>query len=185
MIKEYSPTLIALLKGILYNSHQDLWEQLLKHEVDIRKYFDDICLELNIDKSEGYAYLKQKNPEDVEIDVPKLIEKRQLNFHVSLLCLLLRKYLIENDSQGQSTRAILSRDGLINMMKAFLKGATNEVKQEEQIKTAIKKVVEEGFLRRLKSEEEIYEVNRIIKAFVNGEVVQETLEKYKNLKKEN
>jgi hypothetical protein len=130
---------------------------------------------------EGYAYLKQKKEEDEENEETlRLIGKRQLSFHVSLLCLLLRKHLIENDSEGESINDILSKDDIINLMKPFYKETTNEAQQINKINSAINKVVDEGFLRRLKTEDEQYEIHRIIKAFVDAKVVKSELEKLKN-----
>jgi hypothetical protein len=174
---------VALLKGIVYSHNEKLWYELLKpeNEADIKKYFADIHLDVVIDKAEGYAYLKQKiKEENGEDDLPALIEKRQLNFHVSLLCLLLRKHLIENDSEGESTKAILTKDEILNLVKPFYRESTNEASQQKQIESAIKRVIEEGFLRKMKTEEEQYEINRIIKAFVNADVVKDSLEKLKN-----
>lgn len=182
MIKPYSHILVALLKGIVYSHNEKVWDELLKpeHEADVKKYFADINLELIIDKSEGYAYLKQKISEDEEEEAPKLIERRQLNFHVSLLCLLLRKHLIENDREGESTKAILTREEIIQMVKPFYKETTNEANQQKQIEAAMKRVIDEGFLRKMKTEDEQYEINRIIKAFVNADVVKGSLEKLQN-----
>jgi len=176
--KPYSNILVALLKGIVYRDDK-YWDELAPNEADIKKYFADIYLDVIIDKPEGYAYLKQKPNEDDEEEMPKLIEKRQLNFHVSLLCLLLRRHLIENDSEGESTKAFLTRDEILNLVKPFYKETTNEAGQIKQIDAAIKRVMEEGFLRKMKTEEELYEINRIIKAFVNADVVKESLEKLK------
>ncbi|GHV25865.1 hypothetical protein FACS1894176_05430 [Bacteroidia bacterium] len=162
--------MIALLKGIVY-SHDKYWNDLLDNEVDVSNYFDDINLAVVIDKSEGFAYLKQKPTDKENEDSLKLIDKRQLNFHVSLLCLLLRKHLIESDSEGDVSRAILSKDEIINLMKPFYNETTNEANQIKKIGEAIGRVEKEGFLRRMKTEEEQYEINRIIKAFVNADVV--------------
>lgn len=182
MIKPYSHILVALLKGIVYSHNEKVWDELMKpeNEADVKKYFADINLELIIDKSEGYAYLKQRQSEDEEEEAPKLIERRQLNFHVSLLCLLLRKHLIENDREGESTKAILTKEELIQLVKPFYKETTNEANQQKQIETAIKRVIDEGFLRKMKTEDEQYEINRIIKAFVNADVVKDSLEKLQN-----
>jgi hypothetical protein len=180
-MKPYSNILISLLKGIVYSDNK-YWDDLLQYEADVKNYFADVHLDVIIDKSEGYAYLKQKEIEESENEdaTLTLIDKRQLNFHVSLLCLLLRKNLIESDSEGESTKAILSKGEIVNLMKPFYKETTNEAKQLNQIQAAINKVVDEGFLRRMKTEEEQYEINRIIKAFVNAETVKEELEKLKN-----
>ena len=179
MKKPYSHILVALLKGIVYSHQEKVWDDLLKpeNEADVKKYFADINLDLIIDKAEGYAYLRQKQNEDEEEDTPKLIEKRQLNFHVSLLCLLLRKHLIENDREGESTKAILTRTEIIQMVKPFYKETSNEAYQQKQIEAAMKRVIDEGFLRRMKTEDEQYEINRIIKAFINADVVKDGLDK--------
>ena len=60
MEHKYSLSLIALLKGIVYNHQREVWENLLHHEPDIKRYFVPIGLELFLDKSEGYAFLRQK-----------------------------------------------------------------------------------------------------------------------------
>lgn len=195
MKKNYSPILIALLKGIVYSHQEEVWNALIlpDNERDVRNYFADIHLDLIIDKSEGYAYLKQQQAEsseeketaDTEQEtVPKLIRRRQLTFHVSLLCVLLRKHLIENDQEGESTKAILSREEIENQMKLYLKESSNEATTYKQIDNAIRKVVEEGFLRRMKTEQEQYEVNRIIKAFVNTDQIRDLLERYKEYVKQ-
>jgi hypothetical protein len=44
---------------------------------------------------------------------------------------------------------------------------------------AIKRVMDEGFLRKMKTDEEQYEVKRIIKAFVNADIVKDSLDKLK------
>lgn len=193
MKKIYSNVLISLLKGIVYSHQEEVWNALIlpENERDVRNYFADIHLDVIIDKSEGYAYLKQQQPESPEEaedakpeDAPKLIRKRQLTFHVSLLCILLRKYLIENDQEGESTKAILSREEIENQMKLYLKESSNEAVIHKQIDNAIRKVEDEGFLRRMKTEQEQYEVNRIIKAFVNADQIRDLLERYKEYVKQ-
>jgi hypothetical protein len=181
MIKPYSHILVALLKGIVYSDNEKLWNDLIKpeNETDVKRYFSEIFLDVVIDKSEGYAYLKQKVSEDDEEQYPKLIEKRQLNYHFSLLCLLLRKHLIENDREGESSKAILTKEAIIDLAKPFYKETTNEAQQQKQIESSISKLIEEGFLRKMKTEEEQFEINRIIKAFVNGDAVKDALERLK------
>jgi hypothetical protein len=179
MIKPYSHILIALLRGIVYNHQEEVWNDLLKpqNEADVKKYFADIDLQLIIDKSEGYAYLKQRQHEDADDEGPKLIDRRQLNFHVSLLCLLLRKHLIENDREGEFSKATLTKEQIIQLVKPFYRETSNEANQQRQMDAALKRVIDEGFLRKMKTEDEQYEVNRIIKAFINADVVKESLEK--------
>ena len=87
--------------------------------------------------------------------------------------------MIENDREGESVKAILTKDEILNMVKPFYRETTNEAQQQKQIEAAINKLIEEGFLRKMKTEDEQYEINRIIKAFVNGDTVKESLERLK------
>ncbi len=181
-MKNYSNALIALLKGVVYSRNEKIWDELInpQNTKDIQNYFADINLDLIIDKEEGFAYLKQKIDEEEESKISKLIEKRHLDFHVSLLCLLLRKHLIENDREGEQQQAILSRKEILKELKPFYGETTNEPKQAKKIEAAINKLVKEGFLRKMNTEKEQYEINRIIKAFVNADIIQDYLEKLQN-----
>lgn len=173
----YSLSLIALLKGIVYDHQKEAWENLLRYEPDVKKYFQPLGLELYFDKSEGYSYLRQKEWEQEETALPRLTEKRQLNFFTSLMCIVLRKYLLEHDAQGGSVRSIISEQEIINRIKVFLPATPDEAKQQEKIITTINKVIDIGFLRKLEGNDKNYEIHRIIKGFVNAQVIDETLKK--------
>ncbi|MCW3106599.1 MAG: hypothetical protein JWQ09_1105 [Segetibacter sp.] len=175
MIKEYSLSLITLLKGVVYETQTAAWANLIEYEPDVKKYFSTIGLDLFLDKSEGYAYLKQVEFEE-ELEIPKIAEKRQLNFHVSLLCLVLRKYLLEHDAQGGTVRAIISQQEIINRIKLFMPAAPDEAKQQDKIIATINKVIlDMGFLRKLDDNTDNYEIHRIIKGFVNADEIDDTL----------
>jgi len=177
MLKEYSLSLITLLKGVVYDTQKAAWANLIEYESDVKKYFSTIGLDLFLDKSEGYAYLKQIEFEE-EIEIPKVAEKRQLNFYVSLLCIVLRKYLLEHDAQGGTVRAIISQQEIINRVKLFMPTAPDEAKQQDKIIATINKVIlETGFLRKLDDNTDNYEIHRIIKGFVNADEIDDTLKR--------
>lgn len=175
MESTYSLSLIALLKGIVYSHQKEVWENLLQFEADIQRYFKNLSLELYLDKAEGFGFLKQREWEQEEDPLPRLIEKRQLNFHISLLCILLRKYLLEHDAQGGTVRSIISEEEIINRAKVFLPAADDEAKQQDKIITTIKKVIEIGFLRKLSGGDNNYEIHRIIKGFIGADVIDQLL----------
>ncbi|HET8963580.1 MAG TPA: DUF4194 domain-containing protein [Chitinophagales bacterium] len=185
MIREYSLSLITLLKGIVYSHQKEVWENLLQYEADLKKYVAAMGLELYLDVSEGYAYLRQRPTIEGEPELPRLSEKRQLNFYNSLLLLVLRKYLLEHDAQGGTLRSIITREEIVNRAKVFLPTSPDEAKQHDKIITAINKVVELGFLRKLEDAGQNYEIHRILKGFVNADVVDETLKKLQLFASEN
>ena len=69
---------------------------------------------------------------------------------MSLLLALLRKKLAEFDAGGGDTRLVLSRDDIVDLVRVFLPDGPNEAKLIDQIETTINKVVELGFLQKLK-----------------------------------
>ena len=88
---------------------------------------------------------------------------------------LLRKRMAEFDAGGGDTRLVLSRDDIAELMRVFLPDGTNEARLIDQVDATITKVVDLGFLRRLKpaagsaQDRGNYEVRRILKAFVDAQ----------------
>ena len=103
-----------------------------------------------------------------------LIARRQLSFPVSLLLALLRKKLAEFDASGGDTRLVLARDEIVELVRVFLPDGPNEARLIDQMETTINKVIELGFLHKLKTAGSAtgpasYEVRRILKAFVDAQ----------------
>lgn len=172
---DLSTLAITLLKGVIYREDDArLWGALLDLHTRVRDYMAVLGLELSLDEAEGYAFLRGR-PNEAESDaapkVPRLIARRALSFPVSLLLALLRKKLAESDAGGGETRLILTRDDIVELVRVFLPDSSNEAKLIDQIETHINKVVELGFLRRLKvtSGPPSFEVRRILKAFVDAQ----------------
>jgi hypothetical protein len=161
-----------LMKGVVYrDTHDRAWRSLLELRPQAQDFVDVLGLVVVIDEAEGYAFLRQRpaDPDDPE-PLPRLIPRRALSFHVSLLLALLRKKLAEFDAQGGETRLMLSRGQIIEIVRVFLSMAvSNEARITDQIDAHINKAVEFGFLRPVKSSEQVYEVRRILKAFVDGQ----------------
>jgi hypothetical protein len=178
---DLSCLLVILLKGVLYqDADPKRWSQLLSLQHRVRDYVSILGLELTLDEAEGYAFLhtrpdesgeEQDNPKSEAI--PRLVSRRQLSFPVSLLLALLRKKLAEFDAGGGETRLVLTRENMVDLIRLFMPDTSNEAKLVDQVERHINKVVELGFLRPLKSStstaQPVYEVRRIIKAFVDAQ----------------
>ncbi|MBP6682625.1 MAG: DUF4194 domain-containing protein [Halioglobus sp.] len=170
---------INLLKGVIYReSDERLWGSLLNLQAAVRDHTAILGLELVVDEAEGYAFLRSR-PEPAEDDLaprlPRLVARRPLSFPVSLLLALLRKKLAEFDAGGADTRLVLSRDEIVELVRVFLPESSNEARLMDQIETHLNKIVELGFVRRLKASGGAtggaahYEVRRILKAFVDAQ----------------
>ncbi len=168
--RSISPVLIALFKGVLYHdASPELWQSLLELRARVRDHAAVFGLELMLDEAEGYAYLRQRPPAEDEPALPRLVQRRQLGFSVSLLLALLRKKLVEHDSGGQDARLILSREEIVDLVRLFMPSDTNEARIVDRLDADLNRVVDLGFLRKLRGQQDQFEVRRILKAFVDAQ----------------
>jgi hypothetical protein len=171
---ELSVVLIQLFKGPLYrDTHERLWDPMLKLRAPISDHVAVLGLQIEVDESEGYAFLRSRPGADDGMDMPRLVARRSLSFPVSVLLALLRKRLAEFDASSSDARLVLDRDQIVEMLRVFLPESSNEARLVDNIDTHIGKVVELGFLRRLRGEDVQFEVRRILKAFVDAQWLHE------------
>jgi hypothetical protein len=171
---------VPLLKSVQYRDEDpQAWAALLKLQARVREYVAVLALDLVMDEAEGYAFLRSRTqPDEGAPKLPRLIARRPLSFQVSLLLALLRKKLAEFDASGGDTRLILSRDAVVELVRVFLPAGSNESRLMDQVETHLNKIIDLGFVRRLKpqassagrtAQEPVYEVRRILKAFVDAQ----------------
>lgn len=178
-VPELSQLMVQLLKGVLYREDDErLWSSLLRLQARVREQSAVLLLDLVLDEAEGYAFLKSRpDADDAEgaPRLPRLVARRQLSYPVSLMLALLRKRMAEFDAGGGDTRLVLAREEIAELMRVFLPDGTNEARLVDQVDATITKVVDLGFLRRLKpaagagQDRGHYEVRRILKAFVDAQ----------------
>jgi len=167
-----SRVLIGLMKGVVYRDcDAPLWQDLLALQARVRDYVAVLGLELMLDEAEGHAFLRTRPIAEGETELPRLVQRRTLSFPVSLLLALLRKKLAESDAGGGETRLILTRDEIVELIRVFLPSGSNEAKLIDQVETHLNKIIELGFVRRLKAPggEQAFEVRRILKAYVDAQ----------------
>ncbi|MDO3579261.1 DUF4194 domain-containing protein [Ralstonia pseudosolanacearum] len=168
-----------MLKGVLYREDDErLWASLLRLQARVREQAAVLLLDLVLDEAEGYAFLRSRPDVDEAegaLRLPRLVARRPLSYPVSLMLALLRKRMAEFDAVGGDTRLVLLRDDIAELMRVFLPDGTNEARLIDQVDSTITKVVDLGFLRRLKGsvgtsqDSGRYEVRRILKAFVDAQ----------------
>ena len=181
---------IPLLKGVIYRDNADAetsaeksaqWSLLLALQSRVRDFVAVLGLDLVVDEAEGYAFLRSRAESDdpSQPKLPRLVARRPLSYPVSLLLALLRKKLAEFDAggghEGGGVRLILSRDDIVETIRVFLAESSNDARLIDQVDAHLNKIVELGFLRRLKTSgggsgaTAMYEVLRILKAFVDAQ----------------
>ncbi|MBI5720614.1 MAG: DUF4194 domain-containing protein [Burkholderiales bacterium] len=178
-VPELSQLMVHLLKGVLYRDDDErLWASLLRLQARVREQAAVLLLDLVLDEAEGHAFLKGRpDPDEAEgaPRLPRLVARRPLSYPASLMLALLRKRMAEFDAGGGDTRLVLSRDEIAELMRVFLPDGTNEARLVDQVDATIGKVVDLGFLRRLRpaasggKDRGHYEVRRILKAFVDAQ----------------
>jgi hypothetical protein len=162
--------LVPLFQGVLYREQDAaLWQPLLDLQARVRDYCATIGLDLMLDEAEGYAYLRQRIAGEGEPELPRLVQRRQLSYPVSLILVLLRKKLAEFDATGGDTRLIIGREQIADQLRLFLPDTANEARLLDRMDVHINKVVELGFLHKLRGQEHQFEVRRILKAFVDAQ----------------
>ncbi len=169
---DLSVIVVSLLRGVLEQEQKaEVWHALLNLQAAVRDYVAVLGLELVLDEAEGYAFLRSQ-PEDEEKTgptIPRLVRRQPLAFQVSLLLALLRKKLAEFDATGGEPRLILSRDEIAELLRVFLPAGSNEAKLIDQVDTNLNKVAKLGFIRPLRGQKQMFEVRRILKAFVDAQ----------------
>jgi hypothetical protein len=171
--RELSVVVVHLLHGPLYRDGDEVaWGLLLRQRSQVADYVAVLGLQVWVDESEGYAYLRSRPNDEVAdegLEIPRLVARRHLSFPVSMLVALLRKRLAEFDASNSETRLVLSRDQIVEMLRLYLPESTNEAKLVDGVGGHINRVVDMGFLRRLRGQDELFEVRRIIKAYVDAQ----------------
>lgn len=169
---ELPAVVIPLLKGVFYrDADAASWSALLNLQSRVRDYVAVLGLDLVLDEAEGYAFLRSRPESDDQSapKLPRLVARRPLSFPVSLLLALLRKKLAEFDASGGDTRLILSRSEIVELIRVFLPDSSNETRIVDQVDAHLNKIADLGFVRRLRGQENMIEVLRILKAFVDAQ----------------
>lgn len=196
---DISILLVSLFKNVIYeDGDQELFELAKKKGTHVDSYLIPFGLQLIVNETEGYAYLRQKEfGQELEGKFPKLVTRRQLSFRVSYLLALLRKLLAERDAQGGDPKLVVSFKEILNILTSvFPADENNAVRSAERVKSDILRILELGFLKKISSgssrdsgsNDELYEVRRILKDFVDAqwlENLDKKLEEYKEMAQSN
>ena len=181
--REVSFVKARLFRDPMYRADDvELWAVLRSNLEEVRGFFRQVGQEVIFDEGEGYAFIRQIEPQ-AEERVPRLVQKRPLNYETTLLLVFLREELDRFESSGtDSTRLVRSREQLRSLVAPYLRETTDRARDRDKLDEAINRLVALGFLRRQGTGEiEEFQVMRIVKArFGPGELesVKERLIRY-------
>jgi Domain of unknown function (DUF4194) len=164
--------IIELMRGVVYREqHEDSWATLDRHLGPVRDHFAALGVDVVVDGTEGYAYLRSEAEDDTAEPLPRLVKRRTLTYNVSLLLVLLRKRLLEFETTGGEGKLVLSKEQLVELLRVFLAESTNEARVMDRVDTTLKQVADLGFLRQLRGQADHWEVRRILKAYVDAQTL--------------
>ena len=179
----YTPAVLKLLTSPVFSDDNPYWDLVLTYQHQIQEYLGHIGLALEVQEIDGYAYLYQPEIEDEEgavMALPRITRRDRLTFYATLLCVLLREWLdqqeLKNLDQGN---CFITGEQIRELMLPFLRERTDMRKIERRIDATINQISDLGFLKRLSSQQDVtyFEIRRILKAKLDVEKLLEIKEK--------
>jgi hypothetical protein len=173
-IANYAKSAVRLLQGPVFEDQQEIWNEVIKYRVELTQYFEKIAVSVIIDNRDGYAYLKQLELDDSGLTIG-LIRRMPLTYDLTLVCVLLREWLQEFESDDlETTNLYITPKEFRDRLEMFFKEKANELKFIRELNKHLESCEKMGFLRIVHKEptnpdEDRYEVRRIIKARITNE----------------
>lgn len=159
---------VRLMQGVVYAEDRDVWEILLSYESDLTDYFARVGLAVVVDRSEGLAYLRQLGDSERVAGyerLPRLFRRTALGYDATLLCVLLRdEYRRFEDEDLENERCVVDVETLVDSWKSFFPAESDDVALRKRLNTTLKKLEELKFVVRFESENDEWEIRKILKA---------------------
>lgn len=179
-VHQFTPVFIKLLKGSIDYTEKSTWEKLIQYKTELTSFLHSVGLRLVFDEEDGYAYLQHALSEDEDVLNISWIQRRSLTYDESIMLVLLREMMAEFEVGESTTRELIKkRREIKEYAELFFKEKASRVKFLKEIDRLIDKAEEYGFLsivdRHDIKDEEKFRINKIIKAKVDGD----TLEQFK------
>jgi hypothetical protein len=180
-IPEYAPALRKLLKGSLSRDHDtEQWEIMLRNRSFVESWLEKIGLLLFLDEVEGYAFLQDPEPPEDYAGpaLPKMMIDRALDYRSTLLCVLLRERLRVHDEKAlEIGRPMVSKTDLYEELAPFFSKDSDQMKFRQDVDRSIGTIVKMKLLREVNGQNDTYYIERIIKARISADALEEIKEK--------
>lgn len=164
--------IISLMRGVVYREKDEhAWAAIERYRAAVSDHFAEIGIDVVVDTLEGYAYLSTKNEAEGEEPLPRLIRRRSLTYHASLLAVLLRKRLAEFEAAESEGRLVLTKEAIVELLTVFARDSTNQARIVDGATRAIGQLRDMGFVQELRGQSDLWEVKRVLKAYVDAETM--------------
>lgn len=147
--------------------HPKIWTSLTHGKAHILSQLHNMGLDLVVDLEHEVAFTRQI--EDENFKLPILLRKYKLAFIDSVLLLHLRERVMLASAEG--SRAVVSRQDLLDHLLPFELTSGDEVKFLKKRKACIERMVSMQLLNSFGSGEDQYEVSPVIKMIFPAEEI--------------
>lgn len=166
--REWSEVAVRLFQGVVYLENGKAWDLLLRNISPLEEYFGRVGLQLIVDESEGFAFLRQLQNEELHEGydgLPKMFRRTRLGYDATLLTILLREELRRFEEEDvHNQRCVISSDDLFEQWKSYFPRDHDELRLRKQLNAAIRTLESLKFVRRFGKDADEWEVRRILKA---------------------
>lgn len=179
----YAPVILKLLQGVMY-SDDPHWDRLQSYLPAITEYFGKIGLKVRNYEADGFAYLEQPDADAEEgtESLPRLTVRRPLDLKLTIFCVLLREELRLFDVSDATGKLVLSIEKIRELLYSYYpEEENNQESYRKKVNILVNKAIDLGFLKKLKPEDESYEVRRILKAKIHADTLNLMKQKLENL----
>lgn len=180
--REHGIVAVKLLRGVIYSIDEDDWRLVQQNRQALEIFFSQLRLLLVVDEEGGLAYLVQMEEEDIPTDyaaIPKLFWKTRLTYDQSVLCVLLRERLLQNEEEMNSptARVVVGLNSLFEQWKTFFPNSGDEKDLRQTLKQAFQRLADLKYVHKVTAMEDTWEIKRIIKARITVGFLEELKEK--------
>ena len=169
---ELSIALATLLRGPVYAEDSPaVWASVNALGSQLRDHLNALGMRVVVDVTEQYAYLRADD--ELPDGMPRLVRRHALSYSTTVLLILLRQQMTGAEADADTQRLIVTTDQIVEMMRLYHPPGTSD----EKIAADITRLAELGYLKRMRSTEDTWEVRRIIKAIATADWIAEWGEK--------
>jgi hypothetical protein len=152
--------IVRLLNGPIYQEDLDLWGRLGAEWEHIKNHFIEMGLEVARDDTAGYAFIRQAEETNEEIEewedsasapLPRVLRRTRLTYHQTIFMVILREELLRfEQDQEEGDHLYRSALDLREVMLPYYPEMHDEKKVHRQISGMISKFEEWGILKKVR-----------------------------------
>jgi len=189
MPPEARRALVSLLRQgvILASQKSKLFESICRYQSSVRNHLADVYLSLVLDEKAGVAFVAGLDGSEEgaeEDDAVSLISRRTLSLYDTLLLLVLRKHYQERETSGEQ-RVIIDLERVESNLSPFLPLTNSTRSDRKKLNAALQKMVGKRILSSVRGSDDRFEITPVIRYVVNAERLENILDEYRRLAKEN